>query len=106
MKKIYSASNLQEAHIVMHLLDDAGIEAHVFNENAQSGVGELPFTDAYPEIWLENEEDEKQAKKIIKTYESSAVSNEVITCVHCKEKNPDNFTVCWSCGETINSIKE
>lgn len=103
MKKVYSASNLQEAHIVLHLLEDAGIESHIFNENAQGGVGELPFTHAYPEIWLEHEDDEDKARIIIKKYESSSVSSGVIECAHCKEENPDNFTVCWSCGEALDS---
>ena len=35
MKRIYSAANLMEAHIILDLLRHAGINARLFNENAQ-----------------------------------------------------------------------
>ena len=51
MRRVYSAASLPEAHLLLHQLLDEGIAAAVFNENAHGGVGELPFTHAYPEVW-------------------------------------------------------
>ena len=42
MKRVYQASNNIQAHIVMHILEQAGIHAHVQGEFLQSGAGELP----------------------------------------------------------------
>ena len=57
MKKIYSASNLMEAQIVLDLLAHAYIPAQIFNEHAQGVAGEIPFTHAYPEVWVKRDED-------------------------------------------------
>ena len=39
MKRLCKAASLPDAHILRGLLEQEGIEVHVFNENAQSGVG-------------------------------------------------------------------
>jgi hypothetical protein len=100
MRKLYTASNLPDAYIVFHLLGQAGIEARVFNENAQGGLGEIPFTHAYPEVWLMDEADVPRAREVIADYEKSSGDRDV-HCAACREKNPANFQVCWNCGEPI-----
>ncbi|MCP4811855.1 MAG: DUF2007 domain-containing protein, partial [Planctomycetaceae bacterium] len=49
---MYTASTLAEAHLVRQLLDSAGIEARVFNENAHAALGELPATETWPQVWV------------------------------------------------------
>jgi hypothetical protein len=102
MKRIYQAATLQDAHIVSHLLADAHIPHHILNEHQQGGVGELPFTHAYPEIWLVNEGDERRALEIVAAFEMPANDNRPDTeCPHCGERNPANFGLCWSCGRLM-----
>ena len=43
MQRVYQASNHIEAHMVMHVLEQAGVHAHVQGEFLQSGAGELPL---------------------------------------------------------------
>ncbi len=43
MKRIYQAANNIEAHMLVHLLEQEGIQAHVEGEHLQSGAGELPL---------------------------------------------------------------
>jgi putative signal transducing protein len=42
MKRVYQAANHIQAHMVMHVLQQAGIHALVQGEFLQSGAGELP----------------------------------------------------------------
>jgi hypothetical protein len=42
MKRVYNAANHIQAHMVMHVLQQAGIPALVQGEFLQSGAGELP----------------------------------------------------------------
>jgi hypothetical protein len=42
MKKVFDASSNIEAHLVMHQLQQAGIEARIQGEYLQGGIGELP----------------------------------------------------------------
>lgn len=101
MKKIYAAANLQEAHIILNLLDNICIKAFLLNENAQGGLGEIPFTHVYPEVWVENENDTAKARDVINAYEKSEVSTNVSICSSCRTENPDNFQLCWKCSESL-----
>lgn len=43
MQRVYQAANHIEAHMVMHVLEQAGVRALVQGEFLQSGAGELPI---------------------------------------------------------------
>jgi len=43
MQRIYEAANNVEAHMIVHMLDSAGIQAFIQGEHLQSGAGELPL---------------------------------------------------------------
>ena len=97
MKKIYSAATLADAHLVVGLLGQAGIAARVFNENAQGGLGEIPFTQAWPEVWLDDERDMQDALELIRAFEQSGPDGQII-CKRCGESSPETFEICWNCG--------
>ena len=103
MRRIYTASDLPQAYLVRDLLAQQGIKAHVFNENATGGLGELPFTHTYPEIWLQNEADSEAAEKILRQFESQPAATGVErVCPECHEPNPPNFGSCWNCGADLS----
>ena len=101
MKRIYSAASLPEAHLILHRLRAEGIACAVFNENAQGGVGELPFTHAYPEVWIEDTVDEPLARRIVDEFERGADDADGGPCAGCGEHNPASFEVCWNCGAVL-----
>lgn len=101
MLRLYSAATLPDAHLLRQLLAHAGIEAHVFNENAQSGMGEIPFTHAWPEVWIERDADMKRAREIVRSFERPPVNGADVFCSTCRERNPGNFELCWSCGAAL-----
>ena len=98
MIKIYTAPTLPDAHLVLGLLTQAGIDARVFNENAQSVMGEIPFHQAWPQVWIMDEGDAKQARELIDQIERSQVPSGAVFCPHCQEENPANFRTCWNCS--------
>jgi len=99
--KLYSASNLQDAWLVHNLLAQNGIESRVLNENLQGGLGELPFTQVYPEVWLVHKADQLKARELITEFEHPSADSRKIKCPSCAEENPGNFEVCWSCGHEM-----
>ena len=105
MKKIYSAANLIEAKIMLDLLSHAGVDARLFNENAQSGVGEIPFSNTYPEVWIMRDDDLERGRIVVNNYENSPVETGVVHCAECGEENPRNFQLCWHCGAGLESVK-
>ena len=103
MLKVFSAGNLQDAYLILGLLTEAGIETQILNEFAQGGTGEIPFTQAYPEIWLVNESDINNAKEIIASFEQRPGNVGTCVCKKCSEPNPDTFEVCWRCGTSLTA---
>ena len=103
MLKIYCAANLPEAHLLLNLLQQAGISAQILNSYAQGASGEIPFEQAYPQIWLEDERDKLLAESILSKYETTSAETEWHYCRKCGERNPANFELCWHCGRDLDS---
>lgn len=103
MKKIYSAGNLQEAYLVRDLLIQAGVPATIFNEHAMAAMGEMPFTSAYPQVWIEQPHQEQHARAVIADYEKRPVRSAPRTCASCGEASPGEFELCWSCGSVLEA---
>jgi len=98
--KVYSAPTLPDAHLIAALLAQEGIEARVFNENAQGGLGEIPFIHAWPEVWVIDERHVERARQVIRALERTDTRSQVV-CAACGEANPSNFQLCWNCGGQI-----
>jgi len=104
MKRIYSARNLPEAHLLLHLLGHEGIRARVVGEHLQGAMGEIPFPEVYPEVWIEREHDAARALRIVSDFEHGADDARTVRCLDCGEDNPRNFQICWSCGESLLTL--
>ncbi len=101
MKRLCKAASLPDAHILRGVLEQEGIGIHVFNENAQSGVGQLPVVEALPELWVADEKDFQRAQEVVRRFETAPRIEATVRCAACGEDNPSNFQVCWSCGASI-----
>ena len=78
----------------------ADIEFSIKNEFASGAIGDLPFTEVWPELWLINDNQFEQADEICKRIQQEAEQNNVDwTCTQCEEINASSFEFCWSCGE-------
>jgi hypothetical protein len=96
---VYTASPLAEAHLVRQLLDSAGIEARVFNQNAHAALGELPATETWPQVWVTQNHQLSPALTVIDRYESGP--GEELQCHCCAEYSPGSFEVCWCCHKPL-----
>ena len=67
MKRVYNAANNIQAHIVMHVLEQAGVHALVQGEFLQSGAGELPLGNLVGVAV--DDEDVEIAREIIEDWE-------------------------------------
>jgi Putative prokaryotic signal transducing protein len=101
MRKIYVALNLPDAQIILNLLEDSGIPAHLFNTNMQGAVGHIPFNDTYPQVWIVNDGQYARGKNIIREYKLTPIDTRIFRCEKCHEENPANFGTCWNCGVAL-----
>ncbi len=79
-----------------NLIDAQGISTFIKNEFAQGAVGEISAFDAWPELWVTNDEDFEQAIEILKSSQNSDKGEDWI-CQSCSEENDPSFEVCWNC---------
>jgi len=100
VERFYRAGDLIEAELLLGLLGAAGIEARLFNSHARGGMGEIPFTETWPEIWLDDERDRERARRVLHEFQRPAPRGSR-RCPSCGEENPAGFELCWQCGQTF-----
>ncbi|MDC0379131.1 DUF2007 domain-containing protein [Litorivicinus sp.] len=96
MKKLYVAGDIIEAQLLNSLLKEQGISSLIKNEGLQSGVGELPFVEMWPEVWIIEPKDWFSATCVLKSLKPPDTFEDWI-CAHCSLTNPGTFETCWSC---------
>lgn len=101
MVRVYAAADLPDAHIVLGLLRQAGIDARVLNEHAWGGLGDIPFGEAYPQVWIADEADLPRARSIVAHYQAKPPAVGARRCHACGEASPGNFELCWQCGARL-----
>lgn len=74
MKTAYDASSNIEAHLVMHQLQQAGINARIEGEYLQGGIGELPAAGNVRVIV--DERDWAEARSVIADWEAAGTDQD------------------------------
>ena len=99
MKKITSASSIIEIAHYRNLLTSEGIDSFVRNEHLGSIVGEMPFQEVWPELWVVNDLDYDRALQLIDESISEESPSDSWRCRKCGTENEGQFAACWNCGE-------
>ncbi len=98
MKKVTTADSIITINHYKNLLTSEGITAFVKNEHLGSIIGEMPFQDVWPELWVKNDLDFDRAQQLI---DAATIIGESPsagwTCRNCGEENEGQFSACWSC---------
>ena len=100
MKKVKSADSLILINHYKNVLETEGIACQIRNQHLGSIVGEMPFPEVWPELWVCNDIDFDRAEQLLgdAMTEESPASDWV--CKNCGESNERQFAVCWNCGST------
>ena len=98
MKKLTSASSLITINHYKNLLESEGIRAEIRNEHLGSILGEMPFTEVWPELWVHNDLDYDRAKQLIDAAIVDESPKAPWYCRRCGEQNEGQFAACWNCG--------
>jgi len=96
MKRVYSNENHFLVSNAKNIIEAQGIKSFIKNEFAQGAVGEISAFDAWPEVWVVNDEDFEPSIKILTLLERN-IQGEDWACNSCSEKNAPSFEICWNC---------
>ena len=101
MKRVFIAPTLLDAQLAVDVLSSLGIISHIFNANSAGALGEVPFMQAEPEVWVDDEAQEARAREVLAGLRNAPQRDEK-ACPHCGEANPGNFMSCWQCGGALS----
>jgi 2-polyprenyl-6-methoxyphenol hydroxylase-like FAD-dependent oxidoreductase len=98
MKKLTSAPTILTVHHYKNLLAAEGIASEVRNVHFGALLGEMPFTDTWPQLWVVNDLDYDRAQQLISGAAMDESPSEAWQCPNCGESNEGQFAACWNCG--------
>lgn len=101
MRRLYASSDGLLVGHLKNVLDQHHIPCFLKNVYLSGGVGELPPTEAWPELWVEADADWPRAREIIAGVlaEEPDPAAGPWQCRRCGEQSEAQFAACWNCGE-------
>jgi len=83
---------------VQSLLESEGIRTFIRNEYSSSVVGELPFVEVVPQLYVLEAKDLPRARELLKLDRPVENAGEDWICPACGSDVEGNFSRCWNCG--------
>jgi hypothetical protein len=100
VQRVFRGTSLVEVGHLKNVLEHAGIATMIRNEHLGSVLGDIPFLECQPELWVLDDADGKRARELIHESLSAPISGVVAVwrCSHCGETNEAQYAACWNCG--------
>lgn len=93
-----------EARLLAGALESAGLSVQVRGEALAPLSGEIPSTETWVELWVFPQELEAAKQLVAELEENREAAGHEVPCLRCREANPGNFELCWSCGMELPSM--
>jgi hypothetical protein len=98
MKRLTTHDSLAYVGLLKNVLEQSGIACVIRNDLLSGGVGEIPFLECLPELWVLEDKDLARAATLLKNFEEPSGRTAQWCCAACGERNEGQFAVCWQCG--------
>jgi Putative prokaryotic signal transducing protein len=97
VKRFSFHESITEAQHLKNVLEQAGVACVLKNVELSGGLGEIPFLECLPELWIIDEREAARARTLI-AEASAEHPGHAWRCAHCGEVNEAQFAACWQCG--------
>ena len=97
MKLLARADNSLQGSIWADTLRAAGICCELRNTVLSGALGEIPFLECAPQVWIERDYDEPRAREILQQLRQP-MHEPHWQCTACGEHSEPQFGSCWQCG--------
>ncbi len=104
MRKLHTFAYDQRfwAGLFKQLLAEEGIDCLLRNDQLSGAVGEIPFIECFPELWIIDDESWPRARLLLKGWMKDEPEGEPWTCPRCGERLEAQFGCCWNCEQPRN----
>jgi hypothetical protein len=103
MQRLYSSSDPLLIGHLKTVLEQHHIGCFTKNAYLLGAAGELPPTEAWPQLWVEDDADFERAREIIAGVLEEDGGGPPWTCRRCGEESEPQFAECWRCGAAAPS---
>ena len=101
MKKLTTSESIITINHYKNLLESEGIPSSIKNEHLGSIIGEMPFVEVWPQLWVINDLDFDRAKQLLDATIADESPQASWQCRQCGEENEGQFSACWNCGTDL-----
>jgi hypothetical protein len=101
MKKLltFTLADRAEAGLLQELLAREGITCLIRNEQLFAALGEIPFLECYPELWVVDDDVWPRARLLLEHWLKSSEDGSAWSCPNCGEVLEGQFGACWKCEQ-------
>ena len=103
MIKVFEDFNFSRVGQVQSLLESNGIRTFLRNEFGSSVVGELPFVEVIPQLFVLEPSDLAPARALIEQEITGNQPGEDWVCPDCGSEVDGHFSRCWNCARDADS---
>jgi len=97
MKLLARADNTMQATIWANSLRAAGIRCELRNTALSGALGEIPFLECAPQLWIALDHEVARACEILQQLRQP-MTGPAWQCAGCSEYSEPQFGCCWQCG--------
>src|SRR5512145_3206486 len=101
MKKLRTFGPFERAQawLLRQMLEREGIACLLRNEELFAAMGEIPFIECLPELWVVDDEVYPRARMLVDGWlQTDEHKTEPWVCPGCGERLEGQFGACWKCG--------
>jgi hypothetical protein len=95
--RVFTNESLVLVSHVKNILLEAGIVTVIKNERLAGALGEIPYLETWPELWVIQSAEAERARGLIKDAMADAPGGHSWICSECSETNESQFGACWRC---------
>ena len=98
MRKVHTAESIVEIAHLRNVLESEGIACEVRNDRLGSVLGEIPFLECWPQLWVRRPGDVLRARGLIDAALCPVADATAWQCPGCGERIEAQFAQCWRCA--------
>ena len=98
MIKVYENFDITQVGAMQSILESNGIRTHIKNYYSAGALGELPFVEICPQLYVLEESDVPRAKRLLQVDQPEGEKASDWVCPKCETENEGQFQGCWNCG--------
>ena len=98
MIKVYENFDFSRVGQVQSVLESHGIKTFIKNQFGSSVMGEVPFVEVVPQLYVLEDKDLERALQLIEQEAPKSEAAEDWVCPDCGAEVDGHFARCWRCG--------